>query len=139
MSPLGTGPRWVFLNLLVGVDDDSQAGVLGWLLWAPLNVNERLTLMSPAIPCTWGGVKLCENNGLSPPFFTSLSWLDCFWRSASAWHKMNLTSAAYSPHLCSTFNGHSAGVSGRSLSRHFSMRVNRPVRPIAWARAITTS
>jgi hypothetical protein len=57
----------------------------------------------------------------------------------STWHSMNLTSAAYSPHLVRILSGQSAGVSGRSLSRNFSSSVKRPVRPMAWARAITTS
>ena len=38
-----------------------------------------------------------------------------------------------------TFNGCSWGARSLSLFRHLSIRVNRPVFPVAWARAYTTS
>lgn len=102
-----------------------------------------------------------SNVDLEAPF----SWLaivDCV-LSWSDRCRMNWTSFEYSPHfvriyfcdrigkvnwwrliqmtneLCLTFNGFSFGAISRSLFRHRSIKVNRPILPVACANAKTTS
>lgn len=53
--------------------------------------------------------------------------------------RMSWTSPAYWPQVFREATGLSCGARWRSVSRHFSTRVYLPVRPIACARAITTS
>lgn len=106
----------------------------GKKVWAPLKVRDFLMLEAEERLCWLCGVKLWRNFSVRFEFQSPF-----FRRSLSERLKMNWTSEAYSPHLCSTLRGASEGASSLSLSLHLSTRVKRPVLPVAWASAMTTS
>lgn len=134
--------------------------------WLARDCNTGVDLSLSFVDCSFAFAHVCSFFGVSDFDLesSSFNWLAV--GGVLSWSercKMNWTSFEYSPHfdricltieiqseLCTqrtdgadhiqlTFNGFSFGAINRSLLRHLSINVNRPILPVACANAKTTS
>ena len=103
--------------------------IVGWILYDVCYTN---------IGQYFGSITLNKNKYpiCYPSINFKISWI-CMWARRNIHFLCKPLEDFFSHYL--TLSGCSWGASSRSLLRHRSISVNRPVLPVAWASAYTTS